>query len=162
MAKNEEPDPEELGTWVNQRQDEPLPASHDDDRGQSAVVRNEQHAETHAAGRPGGPPEQSSPGIQPAQPSEHAPSDIDPGQAVRDMMPSGPDPQGDVPDAPAVQVATVEGVHGGYVTTEGTVGESQTGRDARDEENDPSPPGPVRLVSNAVPGKPDGEVDTRP
>jgi len=23
-------------------------------------------------------------------------------------------------------------------------------------------PGPVRLVSNAVPGKPDGEVDTRP
>ncbi len=56
MAKNEEPDPEEMGTWVNQRQDEPLPASHDDDHGQSAVVRNEQHAETHAAGRPGGPP----------------------------------------------------------------------------------------------------------
>ena len=162
MANNEEPDPEEMGTWVNQRQDEPLPASHDDDRGQSAVVRNEQHAETHAAGRPGGPPEQSSPGIQPAQPSEHAPGDTGPGKAVRDMMPGGPDPQGEVPDAPAVQVATVEGVHGGYVTTEGVVGESQTDRDARDEENDASPPGPVRLVSNAVPGKPDGEVDTRP
>ena len=55
MANNEEPDPEEMGTWVNQRQDEPLPASHDDDRGQSAVVRNEQHAETHATGGPGGP-----------------------------------------------------------------------------------------------------------
>jgi len=162
MAKNEEPDPEEMGTWVNQRQDEPLPASHDDDRGQSAVVRNEQHAETHAAGGAGQPPEQSSPGIQPAQPSEHAPGDTRPGKAVRDMMPSGPDPQGDVPDAPAVQVASVEGVHGGYVTTEGAVGESQTDKDARDEENDASPPGPVRLVSNAVPGKPDGEVDTRP
>lgn len=162
MANNEEPDPEEMGTWVNQRQDEPLPASHDDDRGQSAVVRNEQHAETHATGGPGGPREQSSPGIQPAQPSERAPSDTGPGKAVRDMMPSGPDPQGEVPDAPAVQVATVEGVHGGYVTTEGVVGESQTDRDARDEENDASPPGPVRLVSNAVPGKPDGEVDTRP
>ncbi len=81
MANNEEPDPEEMGTWVNQRQDEPLPASHDDDRGQSAVVRNEQHAETHAAGRPGGSPEQSSPGmpeqsspgIQPAQPSRARP-----------------------------------------------------------------------------------------
>ncbi|MGD0935807.1 MAG: hypothetical protein ABR922_14705 [Streptosporangiaceae bacterium] len=162
MANNEEPEPEEMGTWVNQRQDEPLPASHDDDRGQSAVVRNEQHAEKHAAGGPGGPPEQSSPGTQPAQPSEYAPGDTGPGQAVRDMMPSGPDPQGDVPDAPAVQVATVEGVHGGYVTTEGTVGESQADKDARDEENDASPPGPVRLVSNAVPGKPDGEVDTRP
>ena len=162
MANNEEPEPEEMGTWVNQRQDEPLPASHDDDRGQSAVVRNEQHAETHAAGQPGQPPEQSSPGIQPAQPSEHAPGDTGPGKAVRDMMPSGPAPQGDVPDAPAVQVATVEGVHGGYVTTEGAVGESQTDKDARDEENDASPPGPVRLVSNAVPGKPDGEVDTRP
>ena len=162
MANNEEPEPEEMGTWVNQRQDEPLPASHDDDRGQSAVIRNEQHAETHAAGGPGRPPEQSSPGIQPAQPSEHAPGDTGPGKAVRDMMPSGPDPQGDVPDAPAVQVATVEGVHGGYVTTEGAVAESQTDEDARDEENDARPTGPVRLVSNAVPGKPDGEVDTRP
>jgi hypothetical protein len=141
MANNEEP--------------EPLPASHDDDHGQSAVVRNEQHAETHAAGQPGQPPEQSSPGIQPAQPSEHAPSDTGPGKAVRDMMPGGPDPQGDVPDAPAVQVATVEGVHGGYVTTEGAVAESQTDEDARDEENDARPTGPVRLVSNAVPGKPD-------
>jgi hypothetical protein len=162
MAKNEEPDPEEMGTWVNQRQDEPLPASHDDDRGQSAVVRNEQHAETHAAGGPGRPPERSSPGVQPAQPSEHAPTDIGPGKAVRDMMPNGPDPQGDVPDAPAVQVATVEGVHGGYVTTEGTVGESRTDQDARDEEHGTGRSGPVRLVSNAAPGKPDGEVDTRP
>ena len=78
MTKIEEPEPEEMGTWVNQRRDEPLPASHDDEHGQAAVSRNEEHAETHAG--------------------KHA--------------------------------------------------------DGR--------PGPVRLVSNAVPGKPDGEVDTRP
>ncbi len=28
MAKIEEPDPEETWTWVNQRRDGPLPASH--------------------------------------------------------------------------------------------------------------------------------------
>jgi hypothetical protein len=37
MANNEEPEPEEMGTWVNQRQDEPLPASHDDDRASPTV-----------------------------------------------------------------------------------------------------------------------------
>ncbi len=55
------------------------------------------------------------------------------GDAVRDMM-GGPPPQGDVPDAPATQIA------------------------AADDEGD----GPrARRVANAVPGKPDGEVDTR-
>jgi hypothetical protein len=146
MAKIEEPGPEEMGTWANQRRDEPIPASHDDDSGQSAVIRNEEHAEAHAAGRPGEPgaTEQSAPAVQPAQPAEREPDEAGPGKAVRDMMP-GPAPQGDVPDAPAVQVATTEGPG----RAEGT-GDEEDG------------PGPVRLVSNAVPGKPDGEVDTRP
>ena len=56
-----------------------------------------------------------------------------PGDAVRDMM-GGPPPQGDVPDAPGTQVATAE--------------EGEQGPKAR-------------YVANAVPGKPDGEVDTR-
>jgi hypothetical protein len=145
MAKIEEPDPEEMGTWANQARDEPIPASHQDDRGQSAVIRNEEHAEAHAARRPGeaAQPDQSAPAVQPAQPAEHEPDEAGPGKAVRDMMP-GPAPQGDVPDAPAVQVATTE--HPGEA--EGTGDEDR--------------PGPARLVSNAVPGKPDGEVDTRP
>ena len=152
MTKIEEPDPEE--TWVNQRRHEPLPASHHDEPSQAAVIRNEEHKETHAASRPG---QRSAAGIQPAQPSGHEPEQTGPGKAVRDMMPGGPSPQGDVPDAPAVQVTATEGVHGGYVTAEGA-----TDQDARDEEHSEQQPGPVRLVSNAVPGKPDGEVDTRP
>ena len=72
MAKTEEPDPEEMGTWVNQARDEPMPASHHDDRGQSAVIRNEEHAEAHAAHRPGhrakpcSPPRPSSPPSRPS------------------------------------------------------------------------------------------------
>jgi hypothetical protein len=143
MAKIEEPDPEETGTWVNQRRDEPLPASHHDEHGQSAVIRNEEHAEAHTARQPG-EPDSSAGAVQPAQPAGHEPDDAGPGKAVRDMMP-GPAPQGDVPDAPAVQIAATEnpGQSGGTDDGEGK-------------------PGPVRLVSNAVPGKPDGEVDTRP
>ena len=142
MTNIGEPDPEEMGTWVNQRRHEPLPASHHDEPGQAAVTRNEEHKETHAAGRPG---QQSSPGVQPTQPSSHEPEQTGPGKAVRDMMPGGPTPQGDVPDAPAVQVAAAE------APAENSA-----------EENGERQPGPVRLVSNAVPGKPDGEVDTRP
>lgn len=56
-----------------------------------------------------------------------------PGDAVRDMM-GGPPPQGDVPDAPGTQVASAE-----------------------QDEHGPK----ARYVANAVPGKPDGEVDTR-
>lgn len=56
------------------------------------------------------------------------------GDAVRDMM-GGPPPQGDVPDAPGAQIAAAEPAEDG------------TPR--------------VRRVANAVPGKPDGEVDTR-
>jgi hypothetical protein len=56
------------------------------------------------------------------------------GDAVRDMM-GGPPPQGDVPDAPGTQIAAAENEEG-QVTR-------------------------VTRVANAVPGKPDGEVDTR-
>ena len=56
-----------------------------------------------------------------------------PGDAVRDMM-GGPSPQGDVPDAPGTQIAAAD--------------EGERGPKAR-------------YVANAVPGKPDGEVDTR-
>ena len=56
------------------------------------------------------------------------------GDAVRDMM-GGPPPQGNVPDAPGTQIA------------------------AADPAEDDTPR--VRHVANAVPGKPDGEVDTR-
>jgi hypothetical protein len=50
-------------------------------------------------------------------------------------MMGGPPPQGDVPDAPAIQVAAADDKEG-QVTR-------------------------VTRVANAVPGKPDGEVDTR-
>jgi hypothetical protein len=108
MTRIKGPHGDETESWVNQRRDEPLPASHHDDPNQEAVTRNEEQVE-----------------------------DDGPGQAVRDMMP-GPAPQGDVPDAPAVQVAAAE-----------------------DPGREDDRPGPVRHVGNAVPGKPDGEVDTR-
>jgi hypothetical protein len=107
---------------VNQRRDEPLPTSHDDDPGQEAVTRNEEHVQARPVTE----------GPETARPDEG------PGKAVRDMMP-GPAPQGDVPDAPGVQVAAAE-----------------------DPGRDDDRPGPVRHVANAVPGRPDGEVDTRP
>jgi hypothetical protein len=108
------------GEQTNQRRDEPIPASHHDDRGG------------------GNEPLQR---LQDAQPAEAEPAGTGPGKAVQDMMPSGPTPQGDVPDAPGVQVTATE----------------QPGDDDQDGQ-----PGQVRIVSNAVPGKPDGEVDTRP
>ena len=53
-------------------------------------------------------------------------------------MMGGPPPQGDVPDAPGVQVA------------------------ATFDEDDRNGDGPkARYIANAVPGQPDGEVDTR-
>jgi hypothetical protein len=56
------------------------------------------------------------------------------GDAVRAMM-GGPPPQGDVPDAPGTQIAGVDSENGQVIR--------------------------VSRVANAVPGKPDGEVDTR-
>jgi hypothetical protein len=55
--------------------------------------------------------------------------------AAAEELTRGPAPQSPVPDAPGVQVAAAD---------------SADGRVTR-----------VRRVSNAVPGKPDGEVDTR-
>ncbi|HEY0716267.1 MAG TPA: hypothetical protein VGD68_01520 [Streptosporangiaceae bacterium] len=107
------------GERTNQGRDEPIPASHDDDRG------GENSPLQH---------------VQEAQPQAQEPDTAGPGQAVADMLPSGPAPQGDVPDAPAVQLAAAE----------------QRGEDDQEER-----PGMVRIISNAVPGKPDGEVDTR-
>lgn len=97
---------------VNQRRPEPLPASSGSDRDQPAAAGNQ----GQAVSRP----------EQPAEPGR--------GDAVRDMM-GGPPPQGDVPDAPATQIAAAD------------VEEGQGSR--------------VRRVANAVPGQPDGEVDTR-
>jgi hypothetical protein len=94
---------------VNQRRHEPTPASHHADAGQDAPVTNDEHS----VARPRGP--------------------VVHGDAVRDMM-GGPPPQGDVPDAPGIQIAAAD----------------------HDEEGTR-----VRYVANAVPGQPDGEVDTR-
>jgi hypothetical protein len=127
MTRIQGPHGDETESWVNQRRDEPLPTSHHDDPDQEAVARNEEHA----GARP-------TTGRAEAAPPEAARPDDGPGKAVRDMMP-GPAPQGDVPDAPGVQVAAAE-----------------------DPGRDDDRPGPVRSVANAVPGRPDGEVDTRP
>ena len=97
---------------VNQHRHEPMPASHESDKDQPAAAG--------AQGQGPGRPEQSpAPGR---------------GDAVRDMLGGAP-PQGDVPDAPATQIAAA-----GH----------QEGQRPR-----------ARRVANAVPGKPDGEVDTR-
>jgi hypothetical protein len=134
MTRIKGPHGDETESWVNQRRDEPLPASHHDDPDQEAVTQNEEHAQ---AGPVTARPEDGGgrPAIGPDDPDD---SEGGPGKAVRDMMP-GPAPQGDVPDAPAVQVAAAE-----------------------DPGREDDRPGPVRHVGNAVPGKPDGEVDTRP
>jgi hypothetical protein len=106
---------------VNQRRSEPVAGS------------------SHHAGKdPAGSSEQYPPDA-PAAPLSDASAAPDPdeagapGKAVRDMM-GGPPPQGDVPDAPATQIA------------------------ATDEERKGTR---VAHVANAVPGQPDGEVDTR-
>jgi hypothetical protein len=97
---------------INQQRHEPVPASHRAGHDQSAADGNK--------GRPAARPDR--------------PPAAGQGDAVRAMM-GGPPPQGDVPDAPATQIA---GAH------------SENGRVTR-----------VSQVANAVPGKPDGEVDTR-
>lgn len=140
MTRIEGPHGDETESWVNQRRDEPMPASHHDDRDQAAVARNEEHAAARTDDKPGTPAAKDGP-ANPERRQGLAPGeDEGPGKAIRDMMPGGPGPQGDVPDAPAVQVATAE-----------DTGDDTGGR-----------PGPPRLMSNAAPGKPDGEVDTRP
>lgn len=96
---------------VNQRRHEP-------------VSGRSHHAEKEPAGR--------KEGRSAAMPPDAAAGG--PGKAVEDMM-GGPPPQGDVPDAPATQIAATD--------EEGRTGTR------------------VSHVANAVPGQPDGEVDTR-
>jgi len=97
---------------INQARHEPMPASH-------------RAADDQSAGD--GKQERSA-----ARPDRPAPAEQ--GDAVRAMM-GGPPPQGDVPDAPATQIAAAD---------------NEEGRVTR-----------VSRVANAVPRKPDGEVDTR-
>jgi hypothetical protein len=135
---------------VNQGRHEPLPASHDDERAQEAVTRNAEHSANagsddgstpDAAPTPRAPDGGFAPGApsavdtRPAGGPASGPAPAAPGRAARHIMP-GPAPQGDVPDAPGVQVTAVE--------------RDEQGRIVR-----------VRGVANAAPGKPDGEVDTR-
>jgi hypothetical protein len=111
---------QEYEASVNQRKHEPTPASHQADPGQGTQAAYDEHAnDERGQARNGGP-------------TVH-------GDAVRDMM-GGPPPQGDVPDAPATQIAAADKHEGGD----------------KDEQGHK-----VRHVANAVPGKPDGEVDTR-
>jgi hypothetical protein len=115
---------------INQQRHEPMPASHRAGKGQSAVDRNEEHS----AGQPDRTAAKGhGDAVQAIDRPERAAVGGQ-GDAVRAMM-GGPPPQGDVPDAPATQVAAAENEEG-QVTR-------------------------VTRVANAVPGKPDGEVDTR-
>lgn len=120
---------------INQQRHEPMPASHQAGHDQSAVDRNEEHS----AGRPDRPerPGAGAGGQGDAVRASDRPERSEgggQGDAVRDMM-GGPPPQGDVPDAPGTQIAGADNEEG-QVTR-------------------------VTRVANAVPGKPDGEVDTR-
>ena len=124
-AQGAEPAPVDHEAQVNQHKHEPHPASHQAARDGARAAGN-------------GERQTARDGSQAAGTEQHAARRTDgqaaPGQAIRDMM-GGPQPQGDVPDAPATQIA------------------------AADTEGDQ--PARVRYVANAVPGKPDGEVDTR-
>ncbi|HEY1918773.1 MAG TPA: hypothetical protein VGH27_24640 [Streptosporangiaceae bacterium] len=113
-AQADAPDAEvDHESWVNQHKHEPMPASRHADQGQG---------QGQGQGQSGQPED----GDDQSEPAE--------GKAVRDMM-GGAVPQGDVPDAPATQVAATF--------------------------DDPDKEPRARYVANAVPGKPDGEVDTR-
>jgi hypothetical protein len=115
---------------VNQRRDEPVPGSSHHSGTQPPDETDP--ADTAGKDRAATDEQRSAASAQDeaAEPSDEA---AGPGKAVRDMM-GGPPPQGDVPDAPATQIA------------------------ATDEEREGTS---VAFVANAVPGKPDGEVDTR-
>jgi hypothetical protein len=108
---------------VNQHRHEPVPASH----------RAGADEPVAGSGEPGTGRDQPGAGHEerPAAAADEPPQQ---GKAIRDMM-GGPGPQGDVPDAPATQIAAAD---------------NEEGQGPR-----------VRHVANAVPGKPDGEVDTR-
>ncbi len=121
---------------VNQSRHEPVPASREDDRPQAAAQRSED-VQRHVPQRGrGSAPDDRAPALGSLSTGDPPgrPAPVPSGTAARRLM-GGPAPQGPVPDAPGVQVAAAD---------------SADGRVTR-----------VRAVSNAVPGKPDGEVDTR-
>jgi hypothetical protein len=138
MARQPTP-PEDAGHEANRNQarHEPVPASPQDERPQAAAQRSEdmqRHVEQRRRGS--APEEDRTPALdrlaEAEPPGQPAPSA--PGTAAEELM-RGPAPQGPVPNTPGVQVTSADSAHG-RVTR-------------------------VRRVSNAVPGKPDGEVDTR-
>jgi len=120
---------------LNQARHEPVPASPQDERPQAAAQRSED-VQRYVVQRREPVPEDRTPALDrlPAAvpPSQPAPT---PSGAAAQEMTGGPGPQGPVPDTPGVQVAAAD---------------STDGRVTR-----------IRAVSNAAPGKPDGEVDTR-
>ena len=131
-----QPAPHEAGheANLNQTRDEPVPASRQEERPQAAAQRSEDVQHHVEQGGSGSMPEDRTPALDrlAEPPGQAAPAA--PGAAAEELM-GGPAPQGPVPDAPGVQVTSADGADG-RVTR-------------------------VRRVSNAVPGKPDGEVDTR-
>jgi hypothetical protein len=138
MARQPTP-PEESGQEANRNQarHEPVPASSQAERPQAAAQRSEDVQRDVEQRRAEPEPEEDrTPALDrlaaAEPPGQPAPSAH--GAAAEELM-RGPAPQSPVPDAPGVQVAAAD---------------SADGRVTR-----------VRRVSNAVPGKPDGEVDTR-
>lgn len=120
---------------LNQARHEPVPASPQDERPQAAAQRSED-VQRHVVQRREPVPEDRTPALDrlsAAVPSSQ-PAPTPSGAAAQELT-GGPGPQGPVPDTPGVQVAAAD---------------STDGRVTR-----------IRAVSNAAPGKPDGEVDTR-
>jgi hypothetical protein len=115
---------------IDQQRHEPMPASHHVGHDQSAADGNE----GRPAARPGRHAAAGQGDAVRAVDRSERPAGGGQGDAVRAMK-GGPPPQGDVPDAPATQIAGAD---------------SENGQVTR-----------VSRVANAVPGKPDGEVDTR-
>ena len=115
----------------------------DQDTGHEASVNQQRHEPTpasHHADQDQQAPATSEQHSAAARGTQ-APGPVVHGDAVRDMM-GGPPPQGDVPDAPGTQIAATDSPDPAAT--------------------DPANAGQrVRHVANAVPGKPDGEVDTR-
>jgi len=121
---------------VNQARHEPVPASREDERPQAAAQRSEEIQRDMAQRQSGPARDDRAPALDSLAGAEPPgqPSPAPPGVAAAELM-GGPHPQGAVPDAPGAQVAAVD---------------TADGRVTR-----------IRSVSNAVPGQPDGEVDTR-
>jgi hypothetical protein len=118
---------------VNQAQHEPVPASRQDERPQAAEQQNEDLQQHSEQRRRGAELDDRAPALGSLSTADQPgpPAPAPSGDAAGQLM-GGPAPQGPVP---GVQVAGVE-ITDGRVTR-------------------------IRAVSNAVPGQPDGEVDTR-